>query len=361
MEPLKLPEKVITSWSVEEVIQWLKYINFSQYEKEFQENNISGDVLIHLDHESLKEIGVLSAGHRLSFLKAIYRIKIDQNILIEPEHYIPISVEMDELNEYDRHKTTEIAKLTQVICSHDNCLNNFEKEIKTLKKNLSKIQEDITCIFKIIKDLKSLNKPESPVSTYINSSLNKKFHEKSLQLKTIPSHSQISPIQLDPELDSPVFTTKLQNHRFLTSTTQNSRALETTQKNSEKIKESPIEEDSQSPINLQKSHKSIEMFKSFRIGLNDSCQKVLLAALKKYKINSDWKEYALVLYYDNKERYIEPNEKPLLLFQKLQKDEKKPIFILKQIQKPTTLNQSSNSIQEAKTESDTLNTFENIL
>ncbi|KAG5518600.1 hypothetical protein PMAC_002996 [Pneumocystis sp. 'macacae'] len=329
MESLKLLEKTVTSWSVEDVVQWLKHINFSQYEKEFQ------------DHESLKEIGILSAGHRLSFLKAIYRIKVDQDILIEPEHYIPISVEMDGFNEYDKLGSNEISKLTQVIRSHDKHLNDFEEEIKVLKKNLSKLQKDITSIFKIIKDFKPFQKSENSAFNSDKLSLNEKFHEKPLQLKTIPTRSQISPIHIDSELDSPIFTAKTKTHRFLTSTIQNNQVLETTRKNSDKIKEdSPVNEENQSPVTFQKSHESIEMFKSFRVGLNDPCRKVLLAALKKYKINSDWKEYALVLYYDNKERYIELNEKPLLLFQKLQKDEKKP---------------------KTKIESDTLNTFDNTL
>ncbi|KAG4304855.1 hypothetical protein PORY_001908 [Pneumocystis oryctolagi] len=359
MESLKILEKIITSWNVEDVIEWLKHINFSQYEKEFRENNISGDILIHLDHESLKEIGILSAGHRLSFLKAIYRIKVDQDILIEPEHYIPISVEIDELGEYDKLGTSEITKLTQIIRSHDKHLTEFEEEIKTLKKNLSKVQEDISSIFKIIKDFKQ---PESPVLSHENSSFSAKFQEKPLQLKAISTHSQVSPTQLGHGLDSPIFTEKTQNCQFLTSNIQNNQIFETVRKNSEKNKEEYfINKESQSPISSQKSHESIEMFKSFRVGLNDPCRKVLLAALKKYKINSDWKEYALVLYYDNKERYIELDEKPLLLFQKLQKDEKKPIFMLKKIKKPVTLSQNSNSIQETKTESDMSNTFENIL
>lgn len=163
MNSLGLLEKTITSWSVEDVIEWLKHINFSQYEKEFQENDISGDILIHLDHESLKEIGISSAGHRLTFLKAIYRIKIDQNIPIEPEHYIPISLEMNEFSEYNRLETNEIAKLTQAILSHDKHINDFEEEVRVLKKDLSKVQKDIASIFKIIKDLKAISQK------YINS------------------------------------------------------------------------------------------------------------------------------------------------------------------------------------------------
>jgi hypothetical protein len=39
--------------------------------------------------------------------------------------------------------------------------------------------------------------------------------------------------------------------------------------------------------------------KSFRVTLDDPCFKVLPAALKKYKINDDWKLYALFICYAN--------------------------------------------------------------
>ncbi|QSL66095.1 hypothetical protein MERGE_000470 [Pneumocystis wakefieldiae] len=355
MNSFGLLEKAITSWSVDEVIQWLKHINFSQYEKEFRENNISGDILIHLNHESLKEIGIMSTGHRLSFLKAIYRIKIDQNIPIEPEHFIPVSLEMEKLSEYGKPEIRKTEELTQAILSYGKHLNEFEKEIKNLKKDLSKIQEDMAYIFKIIKDMKPLKKSDNEL-THTGLSL-KRFHEKPLQLKTIPTHSQISPIQLDSELDSPTFPTKTYINQ-LTHNIQDNLEFEMNRNNSKQVKsECTVTEESVSPISSKKSHKSIEMFKSFRIKLNDSCRKVLLSALKEYKISSDWKEYALVLCYDNKERYIELNEKPLLLFQELQKDEKNPVFMLKQIRNPSTLNQPFNFIQETKKESDISDTF----
>lgn len=39
--------------------------------------------------EHLKELGIASIGNRLSILKAVYQIKIAQNIAIEADHYIP--------------------------------------------------------------------------------------------------------------------------------------------------------------------------------------------------------------------------------------------------------------------------------
>lgn len=71
--------------------------------------------------------------------------------------------------------------------------------------------------------------------------------------------------------------------------------------------------------------------KSFRVTLEDPCWKVLPAALKKYKINDDWKMYALFICYGNTERCLSYDEKPLLLFQKLKESGQRPVFMLRHI------------------------------
>ncbi|WWC86042.1 uncharacterized protein L201_000913 [Kwoniella dendrophila CBS 6074] len=71
--------------------------------------------------------------------------------------------------------------------------------------------------------------------------------------------------------------------------------------------------------------------KSFRVTLEDPCWKVLPAALKKYKINDDWKLYALFICFDNTERCLSYDEKPLLLFQKLKETGHRPVFMLRHI------------------------------
>lgn len=44
-------------------------------------------------------------------------------------------------------------------------------------------------------------------------------------------------------------------------------------------------------------------YKSFRVTLDDPCHKVLPAALKKYKINDDWRQYALFICYGTTGEY----------------------------------------------------------
>lgn len=79
-----------------------------------------------------------------------------------------------------------------------------------------------------------------------------------------------------------------------------------------------------------------EPFKSFRVSMDEPCYKVLPAAMKRYKINGDWREYALFLKSDKEERELRMEEKPLLIFQQLQKEGLNPIFMLRHVHDPNS-------------------------
>ena len=53
------------------------------------ENEIVGEALIALKHEELKEMSIVSVGHRLTILKGVYDVKIRQDVPIESDHYMP--------------------------------------------------------------------------------------------------------------------------------------------------------------------------------------------------------------------------------------------------------------------------------
>jgi len=56
------------------------------------ENEIAGDVLVHLDHDALKDLDVTSVGHRLYLLKQIYNLKIAHGVKFEKDDYVPICI-----------------------------------------------------------------------------------------------------------------------------------------------------------------------------------------------------------------------------------------------------------------------------
>ncbi|KAL9640447.1 MAG: hypothetical protein Q9164_000266 [Protoblastenia rupestris] len=73
----------------------------------------------------------------------------------------------------------------------------------------------------------------------------------------------------------------------------------------------------------------VEIFKSFRVSMEDPCEKVLPAALKKYNIQADWRNYALYIVFGDQERCLGLKEKPLILFKQLDREGKKPMFMLR--------------------------------
>jgi hypothetical protein len=84
----------------------------------------------------------------------------------------------------------------------------------------------------------------------------------------------------------------------------------------------------------ESSPPSVEIFKSFRVSMDDPCLKVLPAALKKYNINADWRQYALYIVYGDQERCLGLDERPLILFKQLQKEGRKPMFMLRKHAQP---------------------------
>ena len=58
-----------------DVRKWLEAINLSQYADAFETNDIEIDLLEQVDDQTLKDIGVVSAGHRLRIRNAITKLK----------------------------------------------------------------------------------------------------------------------------------------------------------------------------------------------------------------------------------------------------------------------------------------------
>ena len=74
---------------------------------------------------------------------------------------------------------------------------------------------------------------------------------------------------------------------------------------------------------------NIENFKSFRVSMEDCTDKVLPVALKKYNLNADWRSYSLYIVYDDQEHCFGLKEKPILIFKQLDREGKKPMFLLR--------------------------------
>jgi hypothetical protein len=56
---------------MQQVADWLQKLGLSQYAQRFAENDINFAILPHLTDQDLKELGVISLGHRRQLLLAI--------------------------------------------------------------------------------------------------------------------------------------------------------------------------------------------------------------------------------------------------------------------------------------------------
>lgn len=83
-----------------------------------------------------------------------------------------------------------------------------------------------------------------------------------------------------------------------------------------------------------KEKDNIEIFKSFRVSIEDPCEKVLPVALQRYHINDDWRQYALYIVHGDQERCLGLQEKPLMLFKQLDREGRKPMFMLRKHASP---------------------------
>lgn len=60
------------------MFEWLEKLGLGQHASAFEENDIGWDLLGDIDQETLKDIGINSAGHRLRILKAAKSLNLEQ-------------------------------------------------------------------------------------------------------------------------------------------------------------------------------------------------------------------------------------------------------------------------------------------
>ncbi|KAF2216432.1 hypothetical protein CERZMDRAFT_33753 [Cercospora zeae-maydis SCOH1-5] len=93
-------------------------------------------------------------------------------------------------------------------------------------------------------------------------------------------------------------------------------------------------EDATPDAGKDRDNPQVEIFKSFRVSIDDPCRVVLPVALKRYNITDDWRQYALYIVHGDQERCLGLEEKPLLLFKQLDKEGRKPMFMLRRHASP---------------------------
>ncbi|KAK9359973.1 hypothetical protein V1504DRAFT_183179 [Lipomyces starkeyi] len=372
----------IVGWDVQEVGNWLEQIGLWQYHDSFVENDITGEVLIHLDHDFLKDLGVSSIGHRLQILRAVYNIKIAQDIPIEAGQFIPLSLSEQEVAD---HETVDVQRLMKSLEIRDRRIMHAEQEIKRLMENYSRLREDLLPIFKMVKESKPLPTPDyapqnhsshqsstGPPSSHL-SSRHSMFIPSSQPISGGPSSNSLSThsssssphpglarkistkkMNTAKSNASPTHTPEWLEHTLIPSSSSSNTAttlpssaptstvpsvsapLHRNMINSPSIMSPPSQYQSSSTLPISSAFPSSltlsEAFKPFKLKQDDPCYKVLPAVLKGHKINDDWRQYALLVCFGDQERLLGLDEKPLTVLKELQDAGRQPVFMLRPIQ-----------------------------
>ncbi|KAI1489212.1 hypothetical protein F5X96DRAFT_26568 [Biscogniauxia mediterranea] len=389
----RLPETIISEWTAEECADFIATIGLQQYADRFIENEIVGEALVALLHDDLKSMGVTSVGHRLTILKSVYDVKKAQDIPIESDHYVPLSADAEaqyatatlkdikhlveqlrlrdermSLVEQDlRRLTDDFRRLREDMLPALRLAKNAQQPLPNVSNNQSYGYETSTI------------SPPAPTSAPTQSSagLKRQYSTKKFVLGTNPKSTSPSHLQttherpsveqtLDPanaaeravlssqhlaamngsgQATSPGYSPNipsptspptlgsgtLASRSYRDQTTPSSRTTFSENEHSYNSKQPVAPRRMQTPVpeTPGSNSASVEIFKSFRVSMDDPCYKVLPAALKKYQINAPWDQYALYIVYGDQERCLGLEEKPLILFKQLDKEGKKPMFMLR--------------------------------
>ncbi|OCK93091.1 uncharacterized protein K441DRAFT_566815 [Cenococcum geophilum 1.58] len=436
------PTGLITVWTAEQCADFISGLGLEQYAETFIDEGITGDALVALQHAELKEMGMTSVGHRLTILKAVYEIKVKQNVVIEPDHYIPLSADT---SVQDVAPTQEdVARIIHIIQARDERIHVAEAELRHLKDDLNrvaeenrKLREEFLPLVRMVKDRSQplpmpddhLTSPQ-PQQERAASSLSRKFSTKKLFLGSAPknpsptihegrtlvdsssldpsaaamaasshltasmtggSQNQMSPNQLSQHSPtSPAYSQAQSSSRSFprpevprsahpddhgnwpSSNTWSTTSTAVPDRDTREIRNAtpaplssrplrsaagpnePNDRDRDAPLSAgsgttlnssttlqastpssasvnssSSSNPQVEIFKSFRVSIDDPCHKVLPVALKKYNILADWRQYALYIVHGDQERCLGLNERPLILFKQLDKEGRKPMFMLR--------------------------------
>ncbi|KAJ2162102.1 Adaptor for signal transduction [Coemansia sp. RSA 552] len=99
----------VAHWSPVRVARWFSQNGFPGHEQALREQDIDGAVLLDLDHEALKDLGLRALGRRVLVLKAIYFLKLQHDIPIGSDGYVPHTVDV-EPDARVRRRDTQLAE-----------------------------------------------------------------------------------------------------------------------------------------------------------------------------------------------------------------------------------------------------------
>ncbi|KAJ2649096.1 hypothetical protein IW137_001132, partial [Coemansia sp. RSA 1287] len=127
----------VLEWNCRRVIRWFNQNGFPGYDETLKENSIDGVVLINLDHESLKDLGIRALGKRLLVLKSIYFLKLQHDVPITSDSYVPRTVDAEP--DY-AHSSSFQRKHTR---QTEENISRLMEDISTLSSEVTTVRNDM--------------------------------------------------------------------------------------------------------------------------------------------------------------------------------------------------------------------------
>jgi hypothetical protein len=322
-------------------------------------------------------------GHRLLILKNVYNVKIVHDIPVDQDDYIPVSAD-DGTNKAATQD--DIHRLIETVKKRDARILEAEAQIKSLHDTLNRLRNDLLPVWRMVKNKNqelpplsgdSMREPEpeqqpEPTPPPTNTSLlqptptsgkglSRKFSMKKLILGTAKNVA-VSPTcpppidyqqdtmstpnnsnglsQIPQSLPAPA-NMNIDNQASPTSPAASTvhhpsynphvsiSAPSTSQNRPSDARTIRQARTPGTPEGNNDDDREHDIFKKFRVSMEDPCRKVLPAALKRYNIQADWRQYALYIVHGDQERCLGLEERPLILFKQLDKEGRKPMFMLR--------------------------------
>ncbi|KAI9224081.1 hypothetical protein BC828DRAFT_374361 [Blastocladiella britannica] len=315
----------VLAWDTARVASWVISAGFQGYDRRFLENDISGDVLVRLNDEFLRELGIDKVGTRLAILKAIHSLKRMHGVPLEPGDFIPLVAEPS--SEVGRSGgTPAMAGGTERKRTLFGLWDHGSTEAADNKKLVDLLRQQGDQIARLTNDLAFVMTELQHVREHLGAARMTSmgsFGSGTLaagatgaaQGNATPRASRKSPTLLARSLGTPAAVP----HSVSTPSLPSALGSAPWSPPPASSGLPGDEEDSTTgtikvfgdrlPSRLH------DGYKSFRVSLNDTCSAFLPIVLKKHKIADDWHQYALFVVPSNApERCLGYDEKMLRVF-----------------------------------------------
>ncbi|ORZ37083.1 hypothetical protein BCR44DRAFT_378999, partial [Catenaria anguillulae PL171] len=277
----------VTTWDASKVAAWIVSAGFNGYDRRFLENDISGDVLVHLNDEFLQEMVIDKVGTRIAMLKAIYALKKMHGVPIEAGDFVPL------VDPTDASKSTAPSErkrsLFSFFDSHHSAGEPADPRriVETLRHQADQMQRMSNEISQLTSELQRLREDVNPLIGRTSTSSSRMGTKKSptLLTRSLTSAGLSNPMSAStPALNS--------------SGASASSTSAWSPPPMPGVAVPPATDDASGTIKVYGDRlpsRQHDGYKSFKVHRDETCSTFLPSVLRKYKINDDWSQYALFI------------------------------------------------------------------